>query len=130
MECKDRNCPEHGTLSTRGTVFEGEVVSDKMQATVIVQRNRMIKVKKYDRYKKSRSRIPAHNPPCINAKTGDNVRIMECRKLSKTVSFVIVKILGKETESPKAEKAPVHEEKPKKKTAPQKKKTKKEVENG
>ena len=111
MECKDRNCPEHGTLSARGTVLEGRVVSDKMQGTAIVQRDRMVKVKKYDRYKRSRSRIPAHNPPCIAAKQGDLVRIMECRKLAKTVSFVIVeKISAEKAEaaeesaaSPKAE---------------------------
>jgi small subunit ribosomal protein S17 len=90
MECKDRNCPIHGTLSTRGTQLEGKVVSDKMQGTAIVQRDRMIKVKKFDRYRRSRSRIPAHNPPCMAVKTGDIVRIMECRKLAKTVSFVII----------------------------------------
>jgi small subunit ribosomal protein S17 len=95
MECKDRNCPIHGMLSTRGTQLEGVVASDKMQGTVIVQINRMIKVKKYDRYKKSRSRIPAHSPPCLAAKTGDLVRIMECRKLAKTVSFVVIEKLGK-----------------------------------
>nr|AMR07899.1 ribosomal protein S17 [uncultured archaeon] len=87
--CNDVNCPRHGTLSTRGIVLEGVVTSDKMNGTVIVQRNYRIKSKKYDRYKSAKSRIPAHNPPCINAKMGDNVRIMECRKLSKTVSFVV-----------------------------------------
>jgi len=87
--CNDVNCPIHGTLSTRGIVLEGVVTSDKMNGTVIVQRNYRIKVKKYNRYKSAKSRIPAHNPPCINAKTGDKVRIMECRKLSKTVSFVV-----------------------------------------
>jgi small subunit ribosomal protein S17 len=133
MECKDRNCPEHGTLSTRGTVLEGVVVSDKMQGTVIVQRDRFIKVKKYDRYRRSRSRIPAHNPPCIGAKQGDAVRIMECRKLAKTVSFVIIEKLGQtdktpEEGKPKAKKAPEHkaeEKKPAKKPA-----KKKVVENG
>jgi small subunit ribosomal protein S17 len=94
MECKDRNCPRHGSLSTRGSVLDGEVVSDKMQGTVIVRRDRMIKVKKYDRYRRQTSKIPAHNPPCIDAKTGDKVRIMECRKLSRTVSFTVIGKLG------------------------------------
>lgn len=89
VSCDDINCPTHGRLSTRGSVFEGVVVSDKMKGTVVVQRDYYIKVKKYERYKKSRSKIPAHNPPCISAKAGDTVKIMECRKLSKTVSFVI-----------------------------------------
>lgn len=89
-DCGDVNCPVHGSLSTRGQILEGIVVSDKMRGTVIVQRDYYVKLKKYDRYKRSTSRIAAHNPPCLNAKNGDNVRIMECRKISKTVSFVVI----------------------------------------
>ncbi|HEX55228.1 MAG: 30S ribosomal protein S17 [Candidatus Altiarchaeales archaeon] len=92
-DCGDRNCPFHGELSVRGSVLEGVVVSDKMDKTVIVERNYKIKLKKYERYRSKRSRIPAHNPPCINARTGDRVRIMECRKLSKTVNFVVIEKL-------------------------------------
>lgn len=90
QECSDVNCPKHGGLPTRGMVFEGTVVSDKMNKTVVVQRERYVKVRKYERYKRSHSKIVAHNPPCINAKTGDKVRVMECRRLSKTKSFVVV----------------------------------------
>jgi small subunit ribosomal protein S17 len=134
MECKDRNCPEHGTLSARGTVLEGRVVSDKMQGTVIVQRDRMVKVKKYDRYKKTKSRIPAHNPPCINAKAGDMVRIMECRKLAKTVSFVVIEKISTKTEAKEEAKQPVkaqaeHKAEAKKKTV-KKPVKKKEANNG
>jgi len=94
--CTDRNCPVHGTLSTRGQNIEGIVVSDKMQKTVIVQKESLKKVSKYERYKRSRSKISAHNPPCINARTGDKVRIRECRRLSKTVNFAIVDKIGTE----------------------------------
>jgi len=94
VECNDKNCPIHGTLATRGIVLEGVVASDKMDKTVIVQRSRYVKLKKYERYRPVKSRIPAHNPPCINAKMGDKVRIMECRKLSKTVSFVVIEKLS------------------------------------
>ena len=89
-KCDDIHCPAHGSLSTRGIILEGRVASDKMDKNVIVQRDYYVKSKKYNRYKRAKSRIPAHNPPCINAKAGDNVKIMECRKLSKTVGFVIV----------------------------------------
>lgn len=88
-ECDDVNCPTHGSLSTRGIVLEGTVVSDKMDKTIVLQRSYHIKLKKYDRYRKVKSRILAHNPPCINAKTGDKVRVEECRKLSSKVSFVV-----------------------------------------
>jgi small subunit ribosomal protein S17 len=91
--CKDRNCPFHGELPIRGRVLEGTVVSAKMNKTVIVQRDYLHYVPKYKRYERRRSRIPSHNPPCINAKEGDRVKIAECRPISKTVSFVVIERL-------------------------------------
>lgn len=93
VECSDRNCPIHGTLSTRGIILDGIVASDKMKGTIIMQRNYYIKSRKYDRYRVVKSRIPAHNPECIGAKIGDRVKIMECRRLSKTVGFVVTEKL-------------------------------------
>jgi len=89
-ECDDVNCPFHGKLPVRGQIIEGVVVSDKAEKTVVVQRAYMKKIRKYERYEKRRSKIHAHNPPCIAAKAGDVVKIMECRPLSKTKSFVVV----------------------------------------
>jgi len=89
-ECDDVNCPFHGKLPVRGQIIEGVVVSDKAEKTVVVQRVYMKKIRKYERYEKRRSKIHAHNPPCIAAKAGDVVKIMECRPLSKTKSFVVV----------------------------------------
>jgi small subunit ribosomal protein S17 len=92
-KCTDKNCPVHGTLSTRGRVLEGVVVSDKMHSTVVVQRDHVSYVPKYERYKKVSSRIPAHNPECIAAKVGDRVTIAECRPLSKTKNFVVTEVM-------------------------------------
>jgi small subunit ribosomal protein S17 len=89
-ECSDANCPFHGSLSVRGLVLEGEVVSNKMERTVVVQREYSRKIRKYERYEKRRSRIHAHNPPCIDAKVGEMVKIAECRPLSKTKKFVVI----------------------------------------
>ncbi|MGF3523114.1 MAG: 30S ribosomal protein S17 [Candidatus Bathyarchaeia archaeon] len=88
--CEDKNCPFHGALSVRGRVLEGTVVSAKMDKTVIVEREYMQFSTKYVRYERRRGHIPSHNPPCIEAKEGDRVRIAECRPISKTVSFVVV----------------------------------------
>ncbi len=89
-ECEDENCPFHGRLSVRGQIIEGEVISDKAPKTVVVMRSYMKKITKYERYEKRKSKIHAHNPPCIDARVGDMVKIMECRPLSKTKSFVVV----------------------------------------
>ena len=50
---------------------------------------------KYERYEKKRSKVRSHNPPCINAKIGDEVKIIECRPISKTKKFVIVEKINK-----------------------------------
>ncbi|MEM2124269.1 MAG: 30S ribosomal protein S17 [Methanolinea sp.] len=91
-ECDDVDCPFHGTLPVRGQVITGKVVSDKMAKTVVVERAYLHYVGKYNRYEKRSSKIHAHNPPCIQAKTGDTVRIAECRPLSKTTTYVVVEV--------------------------------------
>jgi len=94
--CNDQNCPFHGTLSIRGRLLDGVVMSAKMDKTVVVRRDYLNYVPKFKRYERRRSQISAHNPPCINAKENDQVRIAECRPISKTVSFVVVEKLGEE----------------------------------
>ena len=89
-KCSDVKCPFHGTLSVRGRVFEGVVVSDKMSRTVTVELVRMQAVPKYERYERRTSKLHAHNPPCIAARVGEKVKVMECRRLSKTKAFVVV----------------------------------------
>jgi len=88
--CDDLNCPFHGTLPVRGQVITGSVISRKMQGSLTVEKKFMHFVKKYERYEKRTSTYLAHCPPCIKVKAGDNVRIAECRPLSKTISFVAI----------------------------------------
>lgn len=92
-ECSDPDCPFHGSLAVRGRVMEGEVVSDRMEKTVVIRINYTRYYPKYERYARMSSRIPAHSTPCIDARRGDRVRIAECRPLSKTKSFVVVEKL-------------------------------------
>jgi small subunit ribosomal protein S17 len=91
--CDDINCPFHGTLSLRGHALEGIVVSAKMEKTIIVRRDYLNYVPKYRRYERRRSNVAAHNPPCLEIKSGDRVRLAECRPISKTVSFVVIEKL-------------------------------------
>ena len=90
VKCDDINCPIHGSLKTRGQIIKGNVVSDKMRKTVVVRRDYQRPLAKFERSEKRSSRIPAHNPSCINATTGDIVSIMECRPLSKSKTFVVI----------------------------------------
>jgi small subunit ribosomal protein S17 len=88
--CTDANCPFHGRLPVRGQVFEGVVVLDKMDKSAVIMRERLVYAQKYERYLKRTSRMSVHSPPCIGAKAGDWVTVMECRPLSKTIAFTIV----------------------------------------
>ena len=90
QECDDVNCPFHGTLSVRGRILDGTVVSDRMQKSVVVNIEYTKYYPKYERYGRIHNRITAHNPPCIDAREGEKVKIAECRPLSKTQSFVVV----------------------------------------
>lgn len=90
--CEDPHCPFHGHLKVRGRVFEGVVISDKMKKSVVVKRDYVRIIPKYERYEKRSSKLTAHNPECISAKSGDTVKIMECRPLSKTKTFVVVEV--------------------------------------
>lgn len=92
-KCEDINCPFHGKLPVRGRIFVGKVKSAKMDKAVVVEWTRRIYIQKYERYLEKKSRLAAHNPPCVNAVEGDTVKIVECRPLSKTKSFVVVEVL-------------------------------------
>ncbi len=94
--CNDPNCPWHGNLSVRGRIFKGVVKKARMDKTVVVEWERLFKVQKYERYERRKTKVFAHNPPCINAKEGDKVIIGECRPLSKAKTFVVLGIIGKE----------------------------------
>jgi small subunit ribosomal protein S17 len=89
-ECNDPACPFHGKLPVRKKMIEGVVQSAKMDKTVVIEKNYAYRIAKFMRLERRRKNIPAHNPPCIAAKVGDTVRIIECRPISKTVSFVVV----------------------------------------
>jgi small subunit ribosomal protein S17 len=89
-QCEDRSCPWHGTVSVRGRVFGGRVISAKSHLTAVVERRYPHFVPKYQGYERRKSRITAHNPACIAAKEGDTVIVAECRPLSKTKKFVVV----------------------------------------
>jgi len=97
--CKDKDCPIHGNLKTRGRTFEGRVIN-KFHKRITIEFERMIYVKKYERYAKSRTKIHARLPVCMekDINVGDLVQIRECRPLSKIIHFVVCKKIksGKE----------------------------------
>ena len=70
----------------------GIVTSDKMDKTIVVQVEQLVKHKLYKKYINRRSKFKAHDEK-NECKIGDRVKIMETRPLSKEKCWRLVKIL-------------------------------------
>jgi small subunit ribosomal protein S17 len=90
-ECRDKDCPIHGNLKTRGRIFQGLVVSKKPKR-IAIEFERMIYIKKYERYTKTKTKIHARLPTCMekSVNVGDLIKVKECRPLSKIIHFVVI----------------------------------------
>lgn len=71
----------------------GVVASDKMQKTVVVRVDRLVRHPKYRRYVRRTSKFMAHNE--LEATIGDKVRIVETRPLSARKRWRVVEIVQK-----------------------------------
>ena len=98
IECRDKRCSKHGNLKLRGRTFEGRVIK-KFPKRVVIEFERMIYVRKYERFSKSKTKIHVNVPKCMenSINIGDLIKIQECRPLSKIIHFSVVnKIKGKD----------------------------------
>ena len=83
-------------MKTRGMKRQlvGTVVSDKMDKTVVVTVERLVKHSLYHKYIRKRSRFSAHDES--NAcRPGDKVLITGARPMSKTKRWRVSKVLEK-----------------------------------
>src|SRR6185436_16628529 len=71
----------------------GSVVSDKMQKTVVVRVDRLVKHTKYRRYVRRTSKFMAHDE--LGATIGDKVRIVETRPMSARKRWRVIEIVQK-----------------------------------
>ena len=75
----------------------GKVTSNKMDKTVVVQVERLVKHPKYKKYIKQRTRFKAHDER--NAcSVGDEVRIVETRPLSRDKRWAVLEVTRKVAE--------------------------------
>lgn len=72
----------------------GRVVSDKMNKTIVVQVERIVRDPRFGKFLKKYSKCYAHDEK-REAKTGDRVEIAETRPLSKSKRWRLVAILEK-----------------------------------
>lgn len=98
ISCTDKFCPTHGSTSTRGRSFKGKVIR-KFPKRVVIEFERTIYIKKYERYSKRKTRLHARLPECMSSEINleDYIEIRECRPISKIVHFIVIKkIIGGE----------------------------------
>ncbi|KAJ9085153.1 40S ribosomal protein S11-B [Entomophthora muscae] len=89
----DKKCPFTGDVSIRGRILTGQVMSNKMKRTIIVRRDYLHYIPKYNRYEKRHRNLAAHlSPAFISVEQGDIVTVGQCRPLSKTVRFNVLKV--------------------------------------
>lgn len=82
------------TTRNRRKMRDGVVISDKMDKTVVVQVQDLVQHPLYKRVIKRTSKFKAHDE--LNAcSTGDKVRIMETRPLSKDKCWRVTEIIEK-----------------------------------
>ncbi len=70
----------------------GTVVSDKMDKSVVVAVERRVPHPRYKRYYKRTTRVVAHDAE-NSCRTGDQVRVMSTRPLSKTKRWRVSEIV-------------------------------------
>ena len=86
-----------GKTSTRRTI--GRVVSNKMQKSVTVSIERLVKHPAYGKFIRRTTKVMAHDEEGT-CRQGDTVAIVECRPISKRKAWRVVEIV---------ERAPVEE---------------------
>jgi small subunit ribosomal protein S17 len=81
---------QQGAKARRG--MTGTVTSTGGQKTIHVVMNKLVKHPVYGKYVRRRTKVAAHDPQDV-AKIGDVVEIVPCRRLSKTKSWRLIRVI-------------------------------------
>merc|ERR1712227_1125688 len=61
----DKKCPFTSDVSIRGRIFKGVVLSTRMKNTVVIRRDFLHFIKKYNRFEKRHKTVAAHCSPAF-----------------------------------------------------------------
>jgi small subunit ribosomal protein S17 len=81
-------------VGTTARTLTGKVVSNKMDRTITVAVERLVKHPTYGKYVRRTTKLMAHdeNNECNE---GDTVDIAQCRPLSRRKSWTLVRVVGR-----------------------------------
>ena len=86
---------EKGAAPKQGKrTLTGKVVSTKMQKTIAVEIERLIRHETYGKFIRRTTKLLAHDENS-ESKEGDTVQITPCRPLSRRKSWKLVKVVGR-----------------------------------
>ena len=92
----DKKCPFTSGISIRGKIFKGLVISQKMKNSLVIRRDYLHFIRKYNRYEKRHKTVTCHVSPAFHIKVGDTVTVGQCKPLSKTIRFNVIKVRSEE----------------------------------
>jgi small subunit ribosomal protein S17 len=89
--------PQRGAPEAKGArTLTGRVISTKMQKTITVEIERLVKHPRYGKFVRRTTKLLAHDERS-EAHTGDSVEIVPCRPLSRRKSWQLLKIIERGT---------------------------------
>ena len=91
----DKKCPFTGNVSIRGRLLRGVVHSTKQKHSIVIRRDYLHYIQKYQRYMKRHKNFTVHCSPCFEPKVGDEVIVGQCRPLSKTIRYNVLQHISK-----------------------------------
>lgn len=75
-------------------IYTGEVISDKMNKTVVVAVKRLVQHPRYKKTVKRVTKFKTHDED-NKCRIGDTVKILEVRPLSKGKRWIVLEVLDK-----------------------------------
>jgi small subunit ribosomal protein S17 len=85
---------DDGSARARRKVRTGIVVSDRMDKTVLVRIEQVMRHPTYGKTSRRSSKLAAHDE-ANEAHVGDTVRVMETRPMSRTKRWRVIEIVGR-----------------------------------
>ena len=78
----------------RARTLTGTVVSAKADKTVTVSVSRLVKHPRYGKYMRRTTKFHVHDPQA-SVLLGDTIEIVQCRPISKTKSWRVLKLINR-----------------------------------
>ncbi|XOD70220.1 MAG: 30S ribosomal protein S17 [Sodalis sp. (in: enterobacteria)] len=81
-------------MGERIRTLQGRVISDKMEKSIVVAIERLVKHPIYGKFIKRTTKLHVHDEN-NDSNAGDMVEISECRPISKSKSWILIRVVEK-----------------------------------